>query len=169
MSRPKRICRGVQRTSGWGWGLVLAVTLLGAGLAAPSQAQTEQLGIGGLTGSPSGLTFKLYFAPDRARALDIIASWTVGRADASSRLFFHSLRERPISNSPLSFVRGPGLVIGSKREGDDNQFLMGISGLFGFNFYVERFEVFLQAIPRLEMDPELDARLGGAAGLRYYF
>ncbi|MGI9174207.1 MAG: hypothetical protein ACR2GR_02655 [Rhodothermales bacterium] len=168
MSRPRGICHRAPRTSGW-WGLVLAVTLLVTGFAVPSQAQTEQFGIGGLTGSPSGLTFKLYFAPDRARALDIIASWTVGRADASSRLYFHSLREQRISNSPLNFIRGPGLVIGSKREGGDNQFLMGISAIFGFNFYVERFEVFLQAMPRLEMDPKLEPRAGGAAGLRYYF
>ena len=168
MSVPECLCHGPRRTSGW-WIIVFVVAFLGAGLATPSQAQTEQFGIGGLAGSPSGLTFKLYFAPNRARALDVIASWSVGRADATSRLYFHSLRERPISNSPLNFIRGPGVVIGSKRRGDDSQFLMGISGLFGFNFYVERFEVFLQAMPRLEMNPKLDARAGGAAGLRYYF
>ena len=146
-----------------------AALLLFALLGRPADAlaQSERLGLGGLTGSPSGVTIKLYLSRDRA--IDAVGSWSLGRANPTSRLYFHSLRERPIDGSPLNFFRGPGLVLGTNSEGDESRFVMGISGLFGLNFFVERFEVFLHAMPRLEMDPDLQGYLGGSAGLRYYF
>ena len=130
-------------------------------------AQSERLGLGGLTGSPSGLTIKLYLSSDRA--IDAVGSWSLGRANGTARLYFHSLRERPIAGSPLSFFRGPGLVLGTNHRGDESRFVMGISGLFGLNFFVERFEVFLHAMPRLEVGAAVRGYVGGSAGLRYYF
>ena len=147
--------------------LIGAVLFALLGRPADALAQSERLGLGGLTGSPSGVTIKLYLSRDRA--IDAVGSWSLGRANPTSRLYFHSLRERPIDGSPLNFFRGPGLVLGTNSEGDESRFVMGISGLFGLNFFVERFEVFLHAMPRLEMDPDLRGYLGGSAGLRYYF
>lgn len=147
---------------------VFALLLLAAlGRPPQSLAQSERLGIGGLTGSPSGVTLKLYLRSDRA--IDAVGSWSVGRANGTTRLYFHSLRERPIRGSPLNFFRGPGLILGTNRQGEDSRFVMGISGLFGLNFFVERFEVFLHAMPRLEMNPAVKGYVGGSVGLRYYF
>jgi hypothetical protein len=47
--------------------------------------------------------------------------------------------------------------------------VIGISGQFGLNFFVEQFEVFLQLTPRLHVLPATDGDVGGGVGLRYYF
>lgn len=168
MERRGRYGRAATRSHTRCWVGLFALLVTVAAVRPPScQAQSERLGIGGLTGSPSGVALRLYVRHDRA--LDAAASWSVGRANGSTRLYFHGLRERPIRNSPLNFFRGPGFIVGVNRRGEEDRFVMGISGLFGLNFFVERFEVFLQAMPHLEMDPELDGRVGSSAGLRYYF
>lgn len=137
--------------------------------ASPSFAQSPpgDLGIGGQIGDPSGITLKLYQRP--GFAYDFLAAWDL------DRFFFlnaHTLYERPIPDSPLRYFLGPGIVLGIDEDAGpdhDSEVVVGVSGQFGVNFFVEQFEVFLQLTPRLSVIPSTDGEIGGGVGLRYYF
>ena len=142
-------------TAGW--------LLLSASAAA--QSPPGDTGLGGQIGDPSGVTLKLYQRP--GFAFDFLAAWDL------DRFFFlnaHALYERPIPDSPLRYYLGPGVVIGVNEGSDEeNDAVIGASGQFGLNFFVDQFEVFLQLTPRLNVIPDTDGHIGGGIGLRYYF
>jgi hypothetical protein len=134
-----------------------------------SHAQTNvppgTVGLGGQIGSPSGITLKWYDAP--GRAFDLLGAWDL---DDFFFLNLHMLFERPLPESPLNFYYGPGAFLGvqdGRRRNSD--MVLGISGNFGLNFFTERFEVFLQLTPRLNVVPDTRGHFGGGVGLRYYF
>ena len=142
-------------TAGW---LLLSAT-------AAAQAPPGDTGLGGQIGDPSGVTLKLYQRP--GFAFDFLAAWDL------DRFFFvnaHALYERPIPDSPLRYYLGPGVVVGVNEGPDEeNDAVIGVSGQFGVNFFVDQFEVFLQLTPRLNVIPDTDGHIGGGVGLRYYF
>lgn len=148
--------------------LVTTVSMLTV-LASPSahaQAPAGDIGLGGQLGDPSGITLKLYQRP--GFAYDFLAAWDL------DKFFFlnaHALYERPVPDSPLRYYLGPGVVVGFEEDDSDNDddIVIGISGQFGINFFVERFEVFLQLTPRLNVIPNTNGNIGGGLGLRYYF
>ncbi|GIV57225.1 MAG: hypothetical protein D6746_15290 [Bacteroidetes bacterium] len=134
---------------------------------APAQPAGRTLGVGGQVGAPAGVTFKLYrpgtsplpgYRPD---ALSVLASWDLGDA---FHLHAHLVRERPIPDSPLNYYLGPGAVLGIEGDGLG----LGVGGLFGVNFFRERFEVFLELAPRLNLLPATRGHLDAGVGLRYY-
>lgn len=128
-----------------------------------AQSPAGAVGVGGQIGDPSGLTLRLYQRP--SFAYDFLAAWDL------DRFFFlnaHAIYERPIPDSPLHYYLGPGAVLGIQEDGEDNELVIGMSGQFGVNFFVERFEVFLQLTPRLNVIPDTDGQIGGGVGLRYY-
>ncbi len=148
------------RTTAITAGLVLAL----AGTAV-AQGPAGSVGVGGQLGEPSGLTVKLYQQP--GFAYEILAAWDLGD------FFFvngHALYERAIPDTPLRYYLGPGVLAGV-REGhaEDGDFVVGISGEFGVNYFVERYEVFLHLTPRLGVIPDTQGDVGGGVGLRYYF
>lgn len=136
-------------------------------VTAPSFAQSPagQVGIGGQIGDPSGVTIKLYQRP--GLTYDMLAAWDL---DQFFFLNAHALYERPIPDSPLRYFLGPGVILGFEEGADgENDVVIGISGQFGVNFFVEQFEVFLQLTPRLNVIPNTNGQIGGGIGLRYYF
>ncbi len=146
--------------------------LVGAGclvVASPAYAQSPagEVGLGGQIGDPSGITLKLYQRP--GFAYDLLAAWDL------DRFFFlnaHALYERPITDSPLRYYLGPGILLGFQEDAgpdEETNIVIGASGQFGVNFFVEQFEVFLQLTPRLSVIPDTDGEIGGGIGLRYYF
>ena len=129
--------------------------------------QAGNVGLGGQIGEPSGVTLKLYEHP--GFAYEFLAAWDL---DDFFFLNAHVLFERPIPDSPLRYYLGPGVLIGfeeNQPDRDEDELVIGISGQFGVNFFVERFEVFLHLTPRLSVIPETDGEIGGGIGLRYYF
>ncbi len=135
--------------------------------AAPTfaQAPAGEVGVGGQIGDPSGITLKVY--QRSGFAYDFLAAWDL------DRFFFlnaHALYERPIPESPLRYYLGPGAVLGFQEAPDNgNEIVIGVSGQFGLDFFVEQFEVFLQLTPRLNVIPDTHGQIGGGVGLRYYF
>ncbi len=127
-----------------------------------------QTGLGGIIGTPSGLSLKIY-GTDRSSftAYDFLLAYDL------DRFFFfslHGLFERPLPDSPLNYFFGPGALLGAReRPRDNNEMVLGLSVNFGINFFTERFEVFLQVTPRLHLIPATEGDLGGGIGLRYYF
>lgn len=146
-------------------GVLLLVPLLlhlwGTGLSYAQRAD-GRTGLGAQVGRPSGLTAKWYARPDRAYAAAI--GWNLRNAVFVAA---HRLHEEPLPRSPLHVVFGPGLFAGSDDPPGSSDTTLGISGTLGLNFFKERFEVFLQATPRMQLVPATQTRLGGSVGLRY--
>ncbi len=115
-------------------------------------------------GQPTGITAKYYLQPDIA--VDLLAAWGFDRSVFAT---FHASYEYAIPESPLGFFLGPGLHAGrlSPRNRPSTRF--GLSALVGLNYFTQRFEIFLQARPNFEILPDSHVRIGGAAGMRYFF
>ena len=146
--------------------VVLSLTSLFLAVV-PAAGQAGNVGLGGQIGDPSGVTLKLYEHP--GFAYEFLAAWDL---DDFFFLNAHVLFERSIPDSPLRYYLGPGVLIGFRETEpgrDEDDVVIGISGQFGVNFFVERFEVFLHLTPRLSVIPETDGDIGGGIGLRYYF
>lgn len=145
-----------------------AAFLFSAATPAAAQSPAGSFGLGGQIGDPSGITVKLYRRP--GFAYDLLAAWDL---DDFFFLNGHALYENPIPDSPLRYYLGPGVVVGFRDDDpprrSEDDVIVGISGQFGLNFFVEQFEVFLQLTPRLHVIPETDGDIGGGVGLRYYF
>ncbi len=150
----------------------LVILALCAGVAAPAAAQPagHTLGVGGQIGSPAGVTIKAYHSGARdlfphTDAFALLAAWDLREVFLVTG---HLLRERPVPDSPLRYFYGPGVVLGfedKRRAG----VVLGISAAFGVNFFRERFEVYLQLTPRLDLIPATRGLLDGGIGMRYYF
>lgn len=143
--------------------LVAILLLTFSARTSHAQAPPGRLGIGGQLGDPSGISLKLY--QHSGFAYELLAAWDL---DDFFFLNGHGLYERPIPDSPLRYYLGPGLLVGFRDRPNDDDVVVGISGQFGINFFVERFEVFLHLTPRLGILPDTDGDLGGGIGLRYY-
>lgn len=138
----------------------LAVLLVVAAAPALAQQRYSDTGIGAHVGDFTGLTLRHY--PRTGFAYDVLAAW-----DLDDFIFVnvHGLYERRFETSPLNYYFGPGAFIGLYDDGDVG---LGVSGTGGFNYFAERFEVYIQLTPRLNLLPGTDFDLGGGLGLRFY-
>lgn len=153
--------------------ILLVLFALAPFLAPAAQAQVGpgSWGIGAHFGEPTGLTLKTYTGSPRAiggssfNAYDLLVGW-----DFDDYLFanVHALHEGRLGTSPLNYYLGPGLFLGFIDRGDDDV-IFGISGQFGINYFIDRFEIFIQLTPRLQLVEETDGDVGGGIGARYYF
>ena len=148
--------------------LVLSVALV-VGIsptdAARAQRNPGSFGIGLHVGRPGGVLAKWYRAPKRAYA----ATFTTD-LDDRALLTLHGMHEQQLSEaSSLHGFVGPGVLVGVAPHSGTAEAAVGISVLAGLNFYAERFEVVMRAVPRLHVVPTLEPRLGGSVGVRYSF
>lgn len=88
-------------------------------------------------------------------------------ADDVFTLFVHRLRNRALPESEVYVFYGGGLFLGGRALDVTPTFAGGLSSRIGLNFYSERFEVFLQMTPILQIRPSLRPFLKGSVGLRY--
>ena len=138
-------------------------------IATPSYAQKEQetfsrLGVGGQAGIPTAITAKYFLNKDLS--VTAVNAWSLDRfLRVSANLSFES----PIPDSPLNLFFGPGLFYGRDNSGKQTDFKSGLTLVVGVNFYVEKFEVFLQANPDFALLPKISYRVGGVVGMRYFF
>jgi hypothetical protein len=142
--------------------LLLAWTVLAE--AAWAQREPGRIGVGAHVGRPSGIMAKWYRSAERAYAATLTT-------DLDDRALVHvfGVQERLLAEeSPLHRFLGPGLEIGMIPDGGSRTLAFGLGGVVGLNFYAERFEVVLRAVPHLRVRPRIDPRLGASVGLRYY-
>jgi len=148
--------------------LLLALAGLLALASAPttSHAQRERgtVTFGLQVGRPGGATGKLYRSPSRAYD----GLFTTNGTDAAT-LYLHPLWERPLPDTLLHAYAGPGVVVGGRRLQSTPVLAAGLSAKVGLNFFLKRFEVFLEATPYVQLRPRRSTRLGGSVGLRYRF
>jgi hypothetical protein len=138
-----------------------------------AQKSGGNVGVGFQVGDPTGLN--LHFRGNKAMRLDILFAWDF---DDDDRDFFfvnvHGLWFKPINSNPtFNFYYGPGAFIGIRDndgQGDnDEDTVFGVSGNFGINYEFDRFDIFLQLTPRLELVSDTDFDIGGGLGMRFFF
>ncbi|MEM8488331.1 MAG: hypothetical protein AAF564_22470 [Bacteroidota bacterium] len=131
---------------------------------AQSGTSSRALGLGAQVGNPSGFTLKYY--PSRDIGVVFLGSWSIERFLLYS---MHVTYEYPIPDSPLRFFIGPGMDIGREVDEEKSDLRISASVMPGLNFFTQKFEVFLQALPGVKLMPKREVTLGGAVGLRYFF
>lgn len=142
--------------------------------SAYSQREFGDVGIGVQVGQPTGLTVKFY---EPVTSVDILAAWDL---DDFFFLNVHAIWDKHLNDAnTVHFFYGVGGFIGLRdRPGNDNDFGfdgnnddigIGISGTAGIDFLIEKFEIYLQLTPRLELIEATDFDLGGGLGFRVYF
>lgn len=133
-------------------------------LAGPARAQRDPgaVTVGPQVGTPGGVTTKVY--RDDGVAYESVLTTDV---DDYGRLSLHRLWERPLPDSLVYVYYGPGIGLGGQDLDTGLTPEVELSIKVGFNFYAERFEVFLHATPVLRLRPNLTPRFGTSVGLRY--
>lgn len=143
----------------------------------PNSTQAQNVGVGFQAGSPTGLN--LHFRNTKPMRLDILFAWDFD--DNDHDFFFvnvHGLFFKPLSANPkFNFYYGPGAYIGVRDrhrdrppfDDDDDKTVLGFSGNFGLNVEIDRFDIFLQLTPRLDLIPDTDFDIGGGLGARFFF
>lgn len=151
--------------------LCLTLMIMATVTSANAQPAGGRLGLGMQFGEPSGLSLRIY--QPAGLSPDILLTWDF---DDFFFVNLHGTWERSIARSPyFHFFYGPGIFI-FVRERDANRRLfdgddktqLGISGTFGLNYYVDRFEIYLRITPRLLLIDRTDAYVGSGIGLRFY-
>lgn len=131
-----------------------------------AQRAPGDVGIGVHIGQPTGLTLKIY---KPTTSIDFLAAW-----DLNDFFFLniHAIYDTPLNNDhTIHFFYGPGGYIGIRdRRGDlPDDVEVGVSGNFGVDFFIRKFEIFLQLTPRLALLERTDFNIGGGVGFRMYF
>lgn len=132
---------------------------------ATAQQKGDNFGIGIMIGEPTGLTIKKWMSDNTA--FDIGAAWSL--SDANEALHLHSdflLHNWFEDNPNLAFYYG----IGTRTILDDDAKL-GIRIPLGLNYVFEHgpFDVFVEAVPILDIAPDTEFAGNGAVGFRFYF
>ena len=154
-------------------GLIVLITCVLAGLHAETlsaQANTGNggnFGIGLMVGEPTGLSIKNWTG--ESSAINIGAAWTLsGRNEAlhlHADFLFHSWFS-DIGRGKLAFYYGVG---GRVIFADDPT--AGIRVPLGLNYVFENipFDLFVEAVPIIDVAPDTEFAGNGAFGIRYYF
>lgn len=135
-------------------------------LSVSAQRSPGDVGLGVQIGQPTGLTIKIY---NPGTSVDFLAAWDL---DDFFFLNIHAIYDAHLNDArTIHFYYGPGGFIGirDRREGADDDVELGISGNFGLDFLIRRFEIFLQLTPRLALIEATDFDMGGGVGFRVYF
>ncbi len=129
-----------------------------------AQRVAGDVGIGAQMGSPTGLTIKFY---DPGTSLDMLAAWDL---DDFFFLNLHAIFDSHLNDGgTVHLFYGPGGYIGIRDKIPEDEVEIGISGSLGLDFLIGKFEIFLQATPRLSLVESTDFDMGGGAGFRVYF
>lgn len=145
--------------------MLFIIVLVGEFNSATAQKKGDNFGIGIMLGEPTGLTIKKWTS-DKI-AFDIGAAWSL--SDAKEALHLHTdflLHSWFQDNPNLAFYYG----VGARTILDENAKL-GLRVPLGLNYVFEHgpFDVFVEAVPILDLAPDTKFAGNGAVGLRFYF
>ncbi|WP_020404289.1 hypothetical protein [Gracilimonas tropica] len=125
------------------------------------------VGLGVMLGEPTGISMK--FWNNQRSAFDIGAAWSFGRYDAlhlHGDYLLHSWFN-DIDEGSLAFYYG----VGARLVLSDPDAAIGIRVPLGLNYIVpdSQIDLFVEAVPILDLAPSTDFDGNGALGIRYYF
>lgn len=149
-------------------GILCAVTILiTLSILTPETAEAQgrggDFGIGVMLGEPTGVSVKSWLS--NSSAFDVGAAWSLGEREAlhmHADLLRHSWFEE---NQQLAFYYGIG---GRVIFYDDAH--VGARIPLGLNYVFESipFDLFIEAVPILDITPDVELAGNGAVGIRYY-
>lgn len=147
-------------------GLLILIFTAGFTGFATAQRASGDVGIGAHIGQPTGLSLKFY---KPTTSVDVLAAWDL---DDFFYINVHSIWDEHLNEQEtVHFYYGPGLFAGVRDRGSDarmDEFGFGISGAAGLDVLINKFEIFAQVTPRLELIESTDFDLGGGIGFRVY-
>ncbi len=130
---------------------------------AKAQGTAGDFGIGAMLGEPTGISVKSWF--NEHTAFDVGAAWSLSDEEAlhmHADYLWHSWFEQ---NDQVALYYGIG---GRVIFSDDAQ--AGVRVPIGLNYVFEEvpFDLFLEAVPILDIIPDVEFSGNGAVGVRYY-
>lgn len=145
--------------------LIFVIGIYSQDSSLSAQQKGENFGIGIMIGEPTGLTIKKWMSDNTA--FDIGAAWSLSNTDEALHLHSDFLLHNWFNDNPnLAFYFG----IGARTILDSNAKL-GLRIPFGLNYVFENgpFDVFVEAVPIIDIAPDAEFAGNGAVGLRFYF
>lgn len=124
-------------------------------------------GLGVMLGEPTGISIKSW--NNNRSAFGFGAAWSFGRHDAlhlhGDYLLHNWFSE--VEDGALAFYYG----VGARLLVSDPDARFGIRIPFGLNYVIpdSRVDLFVEAVPILDLTPSTDFEGNGALGIRYYF
>ncbi|WP_340105497.1 BAPKO_0422 family outer member beta-barrel protein [Rhodohalobacter sp. 8-1] len=150
--------------------IALAILLATVGFADTAHAQannngTHNFGLGLMFGEPTGVTVKSWF--DSRSAFDIGAAWSLSDRNEAVHLHADYLHHNWFNdNENLAFYFGVGarIIFSSNATA-------GIRVPLGLNYVFENapFDLFVEAVPIIDISPDIEFAGNGGVGIRYYF
>lgn len=150
--------------------ILFTMYLFFGGLTEKVQAQANDdgsgnFGIGLMFGEPSGVTVKSWFG--RRSAFDIGTAWSLSGRNEAVHLHTDYLHHNWFNDTEnLAFYYGiGGRVIFS------NDATAGVRVPIGLNYVFDSapFDLFVEAVPIVDLSPDIEFAGNGAVGIRYYF
>lgn len=142
--------------------VVVALALCGA--VGRASAQPSRLSFGVAAGSPGGISVAV--SPGDARRTRPTAVHALASFDLDDYFLGQAYRVSlfALRDSPVTLFAGPGIAAGL----DDGRVMTGVGAVAGLRFFRARYEIFVQAQPRLMALPDLTFQPGGAVGFRVH-
>ncbi len=140
-------------------GLTAAWPQLGLSQSRPST------GFGVQAGAPTGISVKI--VRNAEPHYDLLAAWDLDDFLFLSANAVWERRVEDMTDVDLRMFYGPGAFIGFRDNSNDNV-AVGIGGAVGASIWADRFEFFLQLLPRFELVSRTDFDIGGGIGVRFH-
>lgn len=125
------------------------------------------LGIGLMLGEPTGITVKKW--NNENSAFDVGAAWSLSGRNEAIHLHADYLQHSwfdDVENGQLAFYYGfGGRVIFADEATAGIRIPLGLN----YVFRVAPFDIFVEAVPILDLAPDTEFAGNGAVGIRYYF
>lgn len=133
--------------------------------AQANQNNSRNFGLGLMLGEPTGVSVKSWF--NHKSAFDIGAAWSLTGRNEALHLHADYLRHSWFNNTDgLAFYYGLGArVIFSEDATAGVRVPLGLNYVFGSI----PFDLFVEAVPILDIGIDLELAGNGAVGIRYYF
>jgi hypothetical protein len=136
----------------------------------------QNLGLGAIVGSPTGLSFK--YALAKQSALAAHAGWSfigdkgihlTGDYQYLFPMVIETAEGTEISDFTPYVAAGGRFRFKKDEETDDNEFHLGIRIGGGVEYLITRFGIFLEVVPVVDVIPSTTFDLEGGVGFLFYF
>jgi hypothetical protein len=134
-------------------------------VAQTDNSESHDFGFGLMLGEPTGFTVKSWLGANSA--FDIGAAWSLSGREEAVHLHANYLYHSWFQDTPnLAFYSGiGGRIIFSEDATAGVRIPLGLTYLFD----AAPFDIFVEAVPILDLSPDIEFAGNGAVGLRYYF
>jgi len=149
--------------------------ILAVSLIIPGLLFSQRLGLGVIAGSPTGLSFK-YLLSQRS-AFSAHAGWSfigdkgVHITGDYQYLFPMVIKtaERTSISDLTPYIAAGGRFRVKETDEDDTEFHLGLRIGGGAEYSIDRFGIFLELLPVVDLIPETDFDFEGGIGFLVYF